>query len=87
MIPRIGHLELPTGVDFDTLLREVNEMLFNRCKSPEIMYKSHDGFWTTPIHEWNRDGIHPNTNLGRALYKKSIRQNCTASLGPSEEIG
>ena len=41
--------------------------------SHRTIYHVHKGFWTTPISQWSRDGIHPNSFHGRKNYKKSIR--------------
>ena len=65
---------IPDPVPFYDVIREFNDRLFFLCREePVIDYHSHDGFWTTPISIWSRDGIHPNSFHGRKLYKKSIR--------------
>ena len=38
-----------------------------------ITYHVHKGFWTRPQHSWSRDGVHPNTKLGRSKYIASLR--------------
>jgi len=51
-----------------------NTILSDLCfVDPQIDYHTHRGFWASPIEEWSRDGIHPNTSVGRQKYKTSIR--------------
>ena len=38
-----------------------------------IPYHVHRGFWLDPVDVWSRNGIHPNTSLGRKKYKASLR--------------
>ena len=74
-VPRIGHLRLPQNTDFDEVMQAYNTALYQKCSmDSQIHYKSHSGFWQNPIHHWSWDGIHPNTTMGRRLFKKSIRQ-------------
>ena len=63
------------GLNFRHTILEYNDRLFFACRGQQaIDYHSHDGFWTTPVSVWSRDGIHPNSYRGRVLYKKSLRQ-------------
>ena len=72
---RIGHLRVPSRVDFDAVIDSYNTILREMCASERfVVYRSHSGFWGNPIHTWSRDGIHPNTSFGRKLYIKSLRQ-------------
>ena len=72
---RIGHLRVPSHVDFDAVIDSYNTILREMCASERfVVYRSHSGFWGNPIHTWSRDGIHPNTSFGRKLYIKSLRQ-------------
>ena len=50
-----------------------NNILKEFCdKSKIIKFHRHEGFGT-PITKWTKDGIHPNSPLGRKNYKRSIR--------------
>ena len=72
---RIGHLRVPSHVDFDAVTDSYNTILREMCASEcFVVYRSHSGFWGNPIHTWSQDGIHPNTSFGRKLYIKSLRQ-------------
>ena len=51
-----------------------NGYLKNFCAvESRIVFWLHKGFWQKPISAWSRDSVHPNTHLGRHLYKRSIR--------------
>lgn len=54
---------------------QVNNYLRNFVQADlRTHYHVHKGFWTTPIAQWSRDGIHPNSKHGRKLYIRSIRK-------------
>ena len=62
VLPRIGRLSLPSGVVFDNIVTDYNHRLHALCESERnIIYKSHNGFWSPAVHTWSRDGIHPNS--------------------------
>ena len=46
-----------------------------------ISYHNHKGFWAIPTHIWSRDGVHPNTKLGRAKYIASLRKAIFQAVG------
>ncbi len=60
----------------------LNKSLSHLAKfTPGISYHNHAGFWRdgegSTVHpsEWSFDAIHPNNQVGRKLYKKSLK-NC-----------
>lgn len=66
--------------DFRLKVNLFNKTLKVLCDgNPAITYHTHRGFWRlndrtpTPIHNWSRDEIHPNTPRGRAKYIASLR--------------
>ena len=66
---------IPAGCDFRQIVQDFNDDLYFTCfGQPDIAFHSHDGFWTTPVSVWSRDGIHPNSFHGWQIYKKSVRQ-------------
>ncbi len=66
--------------EFRVKAHEVNRRLQTECAArPRISYHGHEGFWRdkhgqqladTYAHSY--DGIHPNTPLGRQLYRASL---------------
>lgn len=63
-----------TPFQFQELANTHNNILKDLCEvEPDITYHTHRGFWNIPISQWSRDGIHPNTQLGRQKYKTSLR--------------
>ena len=64
---------------FDNGQYNLNGYLSEMCsKEVSITYQVHDGFWKTAdsqplfVHEWSRDCIHPNLDLGRKNYIRSV---------------
>ena len=51
---------------------QFNNFLKHLCEV-NIPYHVHRGFWLDPVDVWSRNGIHPNTSLGRKKYKASLR--------------
>ena len=71
---RKSHLRNLTREQFTQAAFDTNNFLKKSTEaSPRTIYHVHKGFWTTPISQWSRDGVHPNTSHGRTNYKKSIR--------------
>ena len=60
---------------YDDFVYDYNDCLCHYAIGhPQINYHKHLGFSTTPIAEWSRDGIHPNTALGHKKYVSSTRR-------------
>ena len=65
----------------NNLIDNYNNILRNFCDvEPLIDYHTHRGFWNTDTYTWSRDGLHPNTNVGRAKYKRSLRKAVNHAL-------
>ena len=55
-------------------IKQYNGFLAHLCEvEPRIRYHVHSGYWLHSVSTWSRDGIHPNTILGRKKYKRSLR--------------
>ena len=51
-----------------------NNILKHFCDTEtNISYHTHRSFWNVAIDSWSRDGLHPNTKVGRQKYKRSLR--------------
>ena len=75
VINRERHIRHLSPSQFAAAAYQVNNYLKNFVEAePRTQYHSHKGFWTTPITQWSRDGIHPNSQHGRKLYIRSIRK-------------
>ena len=80
VLPRVGLGGGITPQMFWDGMQLVNRLLLDWCDpEPSIHYWVHTGFWSKPLDPtskdtWTYDGVHPNTPLGRALYKNSIRR-------------
>ena len=65
----------------NNLIDNYNNILRNFCDvEPLIDYHRHRGFWNTDTCTWSRDCLHPNTNVGRAKYKRSLRKAVNNAL-------
>jgi len=70
-----------TPVEFDNIVHTFNTALKDLAEpEKDITYHTHRGFWACPCEQWSRDGIHPNTLLGRQKYKTSLRLAIFKSL-------
>jgi len=81
VLPRVSSLGCEVSV-FDrerSVLETALKGKVSGCK--EIKYFKHKGFWAREIQgqkfpidiwEWSRDGVHPNSVLGRHKYKVSV---------------
>ena len=73
------------SVSQDVMLRhskQCNTMLYHLCDVEQrIEFRTHNGFWDIPVHQWSRDGIHPNTQEGRRKHTRSIRFAALDALG------
>ena len=75
VINRHSHLRSLTTEKFADAALKLNLLLKDYAGThPCTFYQNHKGFWTTPVSSWSRDGVHPNTSLGRKRYIKSIRK-------------
>ena len=71
---RKSHLRNLTRDQFTQAAFDTNSLLKrSTAASPRTIYHVHKGFWTTPISQWSRDGVHPNSFHGRKNYIKAIR--------------
>ena len=74
-------LHRSSPLDINNLIDNYNNILRNFCDvEPLIDYHTHRGFWNTDTYTWSRDGLHPNTNVGRAKYKRSLRKAVNHAL-------
>ena len=61
-------------------MQRTNSFLIDWCEpESQIHYWVHQGFWDRPLvaggyDTWSLDGIHPNSAIGRKLYKSSLRR-------------
>ena len=63
------------------LIDNYNGISRNFCDvEPLIDYHTHRGLLDTYTCTWSRDGHHPNTNVGPAKYKRSIRKAVNHAL-------
>ena len=67
------HRTYPHHINAD--IDAYNNVLRHFCDvETDIDYHTHRGFWQTANESWSRDGLHPNTVIGRRKYKRSLRQ-------------
>ena len=67
------HRTYPHHINAD--IDAYNKVLRHFCDvETNIDYHTHRGFWQTANESWSRDGLHPNTVIGRRKYKRSLRQ-------------
>ena len=64
-------------LNMENLVLDFNDNLKELCDGEEfIFYHQHRGFWedqshhVLPVDYWSKDGIHPNSFVGRDKYKK-----------------
>jgi hypothetical protein len=82
ILHRTRHLRNITPMQFKEKARAVNSYLRNMCADePQLAFHVHQGFWSIPVHQWSRDGVHPNTTHGRNIYIKSIRKAIFLATG------
>jgi len=78
---RTANLSVSPEVMWD-LSKKCNTILYHLCDvEPHIEFRTHNGFWDVPIHQWSWDGIHPNTPEGRRKHKRSVRFAALDALG------
>ena len=75
IIPRHHALRGMTPKQFGEIAHKVNHYVKVMCAGdPNISYHVHQGFWVPHYVTWSRDGVHPNTQLGRKMYLRSMRK-------------
>ena len=81
--PLIRTANLSVTLDIMTAnSRRCNTILYHLCDvEKQLEFRTHNGFWDVPVHQWSRDGIHPNTQEGRRKHKRSIRFAALEALG------
>ena len=73
VIPRSSRLNSSES-NFKLNIVNCNTYLRNMCSvNSSIHYWKHKGFWADPVSYWSRDGIHPNSRIGRKRYCTSIK--------------
>ena len=83
VLPRDKGLQDMTAKEFREEVQQLDDIL-KQCwvGSSAIFYHKHKGFWEMqdkskkfdlPVSAWSKDGIHPNSERGRARYKSSLR--------------
>ena len=73
VIPRSSRLNSSES-NFKSNIVNYNTYLRNMCSvNSSIHYWKHKGFWADPVSYWSRDGIHPNSRIGRKRYCTSIK--------------
>ena len=81
ILPRVEFLapHIDPEQFWDAMYR-TNSFLIDWCEpETQVHYWVHQGFWARPLvaggyGNWSNDGIHPNTPIGRKLYKNSLRR-------------
>ena len=92
-LKRLRGVHNQTLAQYNANVYLLNNNLKTLCKElSHISYHRHSGFWADsnrqPLlqHTWSRDGIHPNTDLGRLQYKRSLRDAILRTL-PHTKVG
>lgn len=75
VLHRQAHLRTLSPQQFSAAALQLNSLMKDYAGTdPLTFYHNHKGFWTTPVQAWSRDGVHPNSTLGRKRYSKSLRK-------------
>ena len=65
---------------FDLLMRETNKYLDTMLEfEPRLSFVRQQGYYSIPVDAFSKDGVHPNTPLGRRLHCRNLKRAILAA--------